>query len=120
MDEWGRRRDRRGFDEAKKTLLDVQLYQHGHFVHRARYAPDRAALDAWQPRLKDANFELRASDDGQEFWAWAETASGVVFGLAMRGGEYTSWLYVDDEPPAGGIDGDERWQHITDAAFPDW
>jgi hypothetical protein len=120
VDEWGRRRDRRGFDEAKKTLLDVQLYQHGLFIHRARYAPDRAALDAWQPRLKDANFELRAGDDGQEFWAWAETASGVVFGLAMRGGEYTSWLYVDDEPPAGGIDADERWQHVTEAAFPDW
>ncbi len=44
----------------------------------------------------------------------------MVFGIALRGGEYSHWQYVGDETPRGGIDGDERWKHITVADTPDW
>jgi hypothetical protein len=120
VDEWGRRRDRRGFDEAMKTLLDVQLYQHGHHQHRGRYAEDRATLNAWQPDLKDRDFELLVRADAQEVSAWVETPPGVIFGLALRGGEYTSWLYVAEEPPRGGIGTEARWKHITESHYTDW
>jgi hypothetical protein len=120
IDEWGRRRDRRGFDTAKLLLHDVHLYQHGHFLRHGSFAPNQATLDPAGKLLRKGRTEIELTPDG--YYAYATTPTGVVFGMAARNHDFNDqWIYVDEEPPTGGIGDDERWRHITDSELsPDW
>ncbi len=121
LDEYGGRLDRRGFDEAKKLLFDISAYQFGSHKRRGRYAAGPKELDPSGQLLDGKTFELGTSDDGQEYWAWVETPTGLVFGIAGRGGDHRVWQYQGEEPPAGGIDSEADWRHAaTDEALPDW
>lgn len=121
LDEYGGRLDRRGFDEAKKLLFDISAYQFGSHKRRGRYAAGRKELDPSGQLLDGKTFELGTSDDGQEYWAWVETPTGLVFGIAGRGGDHPVWQYQGEDPPAGGIDSEADWRHAaTDEALPDW
>ncbi len=108
VDQWGRRLDRRGFDEAIALLQEVQQLQDRYFAKHSRYAADRKQLD--RSRTLRGDFELRTTSDGQQWWAWAVTEPGAVFGLACRDG-LAEWDFFADEPPTGGIDDDQRWQN---------
>ncbi len=121
-DEWGRRRDRRGFDAAHGLLNSVHLYQHGYFKRTGGFARDRKTLDpdgSLLGRYK-AELEMHLAEDGG-YWAWTGTTPGVVFGIAARDDDFNNyWVYVAEGPPCGGIDEDERWEHILEADYPDW
>lgn len=123
VDEWGMRLDRRGFDAAHGLLNSVHLYQHGHFKNKGRFAPDRKALDPDGSLHKryEAEFKMGIEKDGG-YWAWTETPTEVVFGIAARDDDFNNhWVYVAEEPPTGGVHEDDRWQHITDPELsPDW
>jgi hypothetical protein len=121
LDEEGRRLDRRGFDAAKKLLFDISAYQYGVYQKRQRYAAGRDELDPSGNLLGAHEFELRTSDDAQEYWAWVVTPTGVVFGMAGRGGDHPVWQYQGEEPPEGGINSDADWRHVArDSAPPEW
>jgi len=121
LDEYARRLDRRGFDGAKKLLQDISAAQFGSHKRRGRYAAGRKELDPSGRLLDGKTFELRTSDDGQEYWAWVDTPTGLVFGIAGRGGDHAVWQYQGEQPPAGGIDSEAGWRHVvTDEALPDW
>jgi hypothetical protein len=123
VDEYGTRLDRRGFDEAHGLLNSVHVYQHGQRQHKGRFAGDRKGLDPDGSLLKryDSPLEMRLADDGG-YWAWTETPTGVVFGIAARDDDFNNyWVYVAEEPPTGEVGEDERWRHITDPELsPDW
>jgi len=121
VNEWGQRLDRRGFPEAKTTLLELSGLQLGFHRRSGRYAPTQETLDPTGVVLRDRDFELRAREDGQEYWAWKETSAGMIFGVAGRNGEWAVWQYQGEEPPVGGIDSEADWRHTaTDPALPDW
>lgn len=119
-DEWGMRRDQRGFAEAKRLLHTVHSYQFGGFKRSGSFAPDLYTLDV-SGKLSGADgLELRA--DESAYWAWIPTPTGIVFGIAARDGDFNNyWVYVGTEPPTGGVDMDARWRHITDPGLSaDW
>ncbi len=122
VDEFGGRLDRRGFDAAHGLLNSVHLYQHGHLKRTGRFAANRAELDPAAALLDryDAGLEMRLDDDGG-YWAWTETPTGVVFGIAARDEDFNNyWVFVAVEAPPGGVDVDDRWKHILEAYYPDW
>jgi len=121
VDESGQRLDRRGFAEAKTFLLELSGLQLGFHRRSGRYAVTQAILDPTGVLLRGRDFELRAREDGQEYWAWKEAPAGMVFGIAGRDGEWAVWQYQGEEPPPGGIDSEADWRHTaTDPALPDW
>lgn len=125
LDDDGRRLDRRGFTEGKALLLEIQLFQHGHFTRKGRYTNSIEAFPFAEDAKRafsynGASVRVEASDD--EFHAVYVTPTGFVFGVAGRGGEYNeSWRYAGDTQPAGGPDTDTGWRHTTrDDAHIEW
>lgn len=121
LNEYGRRLDRRGFREARDLLDKVHLYQHGHYKRSARFAADRAALDPGRG-LPSIDLELVTAEDSSAYHAWTETPTGVVFGFSQQDGDFNNyWVFVEEEPPVGGVGEDERWHHMSDPeGSPDW
>lgn len=120
-DEWGRMLDRRGFDEAKKTMFDVAAFQSGYHSRKGRYATDQVELDPSGSLFKERRFELRTTEHGQEYWGWVGTPPGIYFGAAGRGGDHPIWQYQGEEAPVGGIDSPADWRHVVnDEGHPDW
>jgi hypothetical protein len=112
-DEWGMRRDQRGFAEAKRLLHTVHSYQFGFFKRNGFFAPDLDTLDVSGELATAPGLEL--SVDGDGYWAWMPTPTGIVFGVAARDADFNSyWVYVCTEAPVGGVHADSRWRHITD------
>jgi len=107
VDQWGRRLDRRGFDEAVKLLQDVKSLEETYYFANQRYTDNRKQLDR-KGRLK-GEFELGMTADAQQWWAWKVTETGAVFGLACRDGDVAERDFFADDPPSGGIDDDPRW-----------
>jgi hypothetical protein len=122
VDERGRRRDRREFDQTCSALRFLSA------AHMGRYSPEtgyqRRVLDllttmAPLKQLKPApGITMHISDDNQAWWAWRQTITGWVFGVAGVGGP-PSDLFFDGPalPPAGPVDNPEVW---ADAASPNW
>lgn len=123
VDEWGARRDQRGFDDARMLLHDVHLFQYGYRQQHGRYAAGRHALDPAGILLGKYTSELRmqVSEDSSEYWAWVRTPTAMVFGIAAGSDEFNDWwkFVADDVEPEGGA-GTPGWQHILEADFPDW
>ncbi len=69
--------DRRGFDETNRTMFDVAAFQSGFHSHKGRYAADQAELDPSGSLFKERRFELRTTEDGQEYWSWVGTPPGI-------------------------------------------
>jgi hypothetical protein len=113
VDQWGRRLDRRGFDEAIALLVAVKSLEETYYLANQGYTDNRKQLDR-QGQLK-GEFELRVTQDGQQWWAWAVTETGAVFGLACRDGDIAERDFFADELPSGGIDEDPRWINPYDA-----
>jgi hypothetical protein len=122
-DEQGRWLDRRGFEDAQTHLQHmIRGMQMALYGREGRYATTRAEIDPSGLVLNDVSaFELRTSPAGDSFWAWIVTPSGYVLGIASKDGEWASWFYAEEGPPAGGPDSDARWRHeVTDDWPPDW
>lgn len=120
IDEYGRRVDRRGFDDAKKALMRVAQFEFGRRRNGHPYTASLHELDPHGPLATRDDITVVVMDDASEFWAWVPTRTGWVFGIAGRGGEYPSWLFSGDTPPRGGIGDDDRWRAPTDPGHPDW
>ena len=60
------------------------------------------------------------TEDG--YYADSPTPTGLVSGMAARNDDFNDhWIFVGEDPPAGGIGEDDRWRHITDPELsPDW
>ena len=109
------------FCDVRPNLRTPQhLYQHGYFLRRGRFAPDRKTLDPHGKLLRAGQLEMHLSDAG--YYALVPTPTSVIFGIAFRNNDFNDyWVYVGEEPPPGGIDEDARWKHITDPdVSPDW
>jgi hypothetical protein len=121
-DEEGRWLDRRGFEDAQSALWSLRGVQFGFFRNEGRYAANRRELDPTGLLLEDVpDFELRTSESGGDFSAWIVAPSGYVLGIASEDGEWASWYYAGEDPPAGGVESDADWRHeATDDCPADW
>lgn len=122
VDADGRRLDRRGFDDAKVLLFEVNAYQYGHYARTGQYTsdPDDLYRSGWLKKKKP-HVELRTGDPGQDYWAWVETPTGLVFAAANQGGEQGIWQYQGETPPQGGIGSGEDWRNTASDDSPsDW
>jgi hypothetical protein len=122
VDADGRRLDRRGFDTAKLLLYEVNGYQYGHYAQHGHYTsdPDDLYRSGWVKK-KELSVELCTGDAGQEYWAWVQTPTGLVFGAANRGGAQGMWRYQREAAPSGGISSGEDWRDIAVGEQPpDW
>jgi hypothetical protein len=121
-DEEGKWLDRRGFEDTQTALWSLRGVQSAFFRNEGRYAAHRRELDPTGLLLEDMpEFELRTSESGEEFSAWIATPSGYVLGIASKDGEWASWYYAGEQPPAGGLESTAEWQHeATDDWPPDW
>jgi hypothetical protein len=120
-DDDGRRLDRREFTAAKEVLETVGLYQHGRRKRGLGYTGEFAELGIRDELAQDPRWELRVDEVTDSYWCWFPTVSGWVLGLAARAAQYPVWHFSGSTPPAGGIDGDDRWRHtVRDSAHPDW
>jgi hypothetical protein len=119
VDESGRRRDRRGFDEARETLRQLYFQQLVAGTIDGRYpeqpAPVRRSGDgAWRPEA----FTWQTSADASAWWAWTRAESGWVFAIAGRGIE--EWFWDGAEPPADGPWNLDEWTSDDDPVRPNW
>lgn len=120
----GRRLDRRGFADAKTSLLTLASFQAGHFKRKGRYATNlEVILPMSMARLIDTEPDqiiLNTNNAGDEYWIYAGTPANFYFGVAGRDGDHPTWLYAGNRAPTGGIDTDD-WRHVVgDPAHVDW
>jgi hypothetical protein len=120
-DEYGRRRDRRGFKEAQDALTKLSQYQYGHFKHRGLYETRLEDLDKPDGLPAIQGLVLETSANRKEYRAWMPTETSVVFGVAGMVGEFEGWKYVGEGDPPADILGSEVWRHdIEDMPHDDW
>jgi hypothetical protein len=114
-DSEGCRLDTRGFKSARKVLDDVVLAQIIHYQNRAQYATKRDLRSGKRgDRFQHPQLHLRLTEDQQEYWAWAVTPSGFVFGVAAQAGNPVEWKYAGKSPPVGPIAADDWRQDDID------
>lgn len=119
-DDYGRRMDRRGFDDVQSTLQRLEGWQFGHWKRRGRYAMKLQELDPDGKHLTAKRLALRADPDKEVYIAWAPTPPGIVFGIAGQKGETIPWRYVGETPPPLDI-GSPEWRHdLDDDPHEDW
>ena len=110
-DEDGKRRDTRGFDEAKKSLHWLGVIQMGQWRNHDRYGDDLEAMapgSLGDKMLHDkSKIHLSISDNRREYSAWRSTPSGWCFGIAGRGGPPNEQLYAGMGPPPDDLEADE-------------
>ncbi len=124
VDEDGRRFDRRGFDEAKTSLMTLASFQAGHFKRTGRYA---TSLSDILPstmihliKVEPDHIVLSTNPKADEYWMFTRTPAEFCFGIAGRKGDHPTWLYAAENAPAGGIDADD-WRHVVnDPAHVEW
>ncbi len=120
VDDTGRLVDDREFKETCGALRHLGTSQMGWYRNRrGRFRPD--LLDILAPNLVSQHglpvehgVHLRVAGDGQTWWAWRTTPSGLVFGLggtAPPEGEWPpgEWQYEGWEPPSGPPGADPSW-----------
>lgn len=120
-DEYGRRRDDRGFAEAKAALHRLHSYQFGYFKRNQRYCATSAELDEESTMKRWSDLRVSVADDGQGYFAWLETPSGWVFGIGGAEGDCPHFEYDDSEVPIGGPGTDTDWRHAgSELSPPNW
>ena len=124
VDEEGRRMDRRGFDQAKESLMRLATFQFGHF---RRHGASARVIHEILPTIMAPLLDVQPSDivlhtdmEGREYWMYTRTPADYVFGVAGRDGEQAVWLYASEHEPVGGIANDD-WRHgARDPAHVEW
>lgn len=123
-DEGGRMLDRREFRETQSALRWLSTCQTGWYRNRGgRFRPE--LLSTVTPSFSSKHglpakheVEMRVSEDGQAWWAWRVTPSGLVLGVGASasapGPKYPGevpmeWTYEGDVPPTGPPGDDPAW-----------
>lgn len=126
-DEYGRRLDRREFDETIAALRWISTCQMGwhHNPSWGRYRPDllEFVLAGDSHQLPEPHgVELRVSPDGRAYYAWRRTVSGWVFAIGAAGPPPDEWTYDGPAPPQGFPGEDPAWgsEPFSDEAGPNW
>ncbi len=124
LDEHGRRRDRRGFADAKIALQTLDARQAAEWRRHGRYRDDLTSVFGGEIgdrllRGRDLLY-LTANEDGTVYWAWRKTSTGFCFGSAAEGGGPV-WHYAQTSAPRGGPGQDPAWRNTSlGPAHPEW
>jgi hypothetical protein len=125
VNEFGRRRDRRNFADAKAVLGAVDLRQTIVRSRIGRYSDqidEIFPLTTWRwDQLDRQRLTIAVHSDGDLYLAWYETVSGFVLGTAALHGKSGVWHFAGETSPVDVPGADVRWRHtMTDPAHPDW
>jgi len=123
LDEDGARRDRRGFDHAKRVLRNISTRMIAEYRRQHRYPS--LSLEVLFPgetgdQLVDTGrSRLVVANDGRSYYAYHETPTGHFFGLACVDQHGLEHRYFGNVPPRGGI-GEDDWRGVLNPSHPDW
>lgn len=125
VDDSGRALDQREMEQTREALRWIQTCHLGHYNNRGSYRQDLLSdvlLDdfARQGLPPDHGITMRVSRDGQAWYAYRQTPSGVVLGIAMNGGRNNEYLYAGERQPNGFPGSDPAWGDRPYATPPDW
>ncbi|KRF32395.1 hypothetical protein [Nocardioides sp. Soil805] len=125
VDDDGRALDQREFEQTREALRWIQTCHLGHYNNRGRYRPDLMSgvlLDDFkrQGLPHDHGITMRVSRNGQGWFAWRRTPSGLVLGIAMDEGRENEWLYAGELPPQDFPGADPTWGDQPHETPPDW
>lgn len=104
--------DQREFEETKRALDSLHLFQMGWFRNGKGYRADLADImsDYSLRGLPSKHgVQLLVSDDKQAYRAWRRTVTGWVFGIGARDGKPEKWVYDGPEPPDRFPEEDAKW-----------
>ena len=121
-DEEGRRLDRRGFSETRESLRRLALRESNEYRAHGRYNADLNGMfpvDGTGRMQRRDRTTLTVEPDGQSYWAWCQSDTDTVFGIAAREGEVASSLYADIGAPRAPAQ-DSRWVHESYEPPTDW
>jgi len=124
LDAKGRRRDRRGFDQAIEDLDDVAFGQAKYYAEHATYARrigDVSYLfNAGEVLRRDGGFGMELADGGATFWAWRGTPSGYVFGVSNHLGESGGLRYEGFGTPVSPDVAPGQWHEVIEDVPSNW
>lgn len=124
LDAKGRRRDRRGFEQAIEDLCDVSFGQakyfeaHGEYAGCVRDLPFVSNADDLMSRPDGLG--MSRADDNSAYWSWCGTPSGYVLGVAGRAGVDTELRYAGFGASSSPEAEPERWHDAEEDSPPDW
>lgn len=121
-DEFGKRRDRRGFSETRDSMEWLAIAEANEYRAHGRYNGDVSGMSQVFAigRMERADrTTVTVAPDGQSYWAWCPSDTDVCFGIAARDGQATTSMYADEGPPSA-PDQDPRWVGEFDDPPPDW
>jgi len=124
LDVKGRRRDRRGFEQAVEDLDDVAFGQAKYYAEHATYAScigDVALLfNAGEVLGREGGFGMALADGGATFWAWRGTPSGYVFGVSNQFGESDGLRYEGFGTPDSPDSAPQQWHEVLEDVPSNW
>jgi hypothetical protein len=125
LDDDGKVLDQREVKETRETLRWIETCHLGHYNNRGKYRKDLVSgvlLDNFtRQRLPDQHgITTRVRKDGQAWYAWRRTPSGLILGIGMNNGRGNEWLYEGEEPPTGFPGSDPSWGDSPYGTPPNW
>lgn len=123
LDEYGARKDRRGFDHGMRCLRAVSARMIAEHRRAKRY-PSESLSELFQGdignRLVDhQRTTLIVAPFGESYFAYHETPTGFCLGVAAGDEPTLEYRFAGPTPPTGGI-GETDWRGILDELPPDW
>jgi hypothetical protein len=130
-DDEGRRLDRREFKETMRALRRLADCEEGWYHNedrgRKKYRADLlAALGnhffSGCGLPSDPGITMKASKNGQAWYAWRRTVTGWCFAIGSAGPPPNQWEYDGPEPPHGFPGKDRRWgdRPFSGEVSPNW
>lgn len=120
-DAHGRRRDRRGFGQAKDSVETLARLQDIRYGRDGRYAESVETIDP-DGVLRDMfiGADTTCTVDGEAYIVWAVAETDYVFAQSNREGRDHGWQYADDPLPTEPGPGDGWHSVLDEATHPDW
>jgi hypothetical protein len=117
VDEYGRRRDRRGFAVTRDSLRNLYFQQQMHFKRTGLYQTSKQKLHLGgsvlgTPYINPSTITMVVSQDARSWWAWCSAPTGYCFGIGAGDSLLSEHLYAGTTPPLGGQGEDPRWWSI--------
>lgn len=99
----GQRLDQREFEETKRALNDLHLFQSAQHKN-GRYREDIMAVvgGLLSKTFPESEIVITTGPKGRSWWAWRRTVTGWVFGIGAAGGPPDEWTWQGSEPPERG------------------
>jgi hypothetical protein len=102
--------DQREFEETKKALDRLAMFQRSQHQQQGRYNPDLSVGTLVAENLPpEHGIVLKVNRKGSAWFAWRRMVSGWCLGIGASGAPSDHWTYGASEPPGGYPKKDTNW-----------